>query len=378
MEQNQTYNDMANNEPSENLRIPLPTDADIPHLKTKSELDQEFLEQFELNPEVIDEPIQYTFEIDGIGFSPLGDIQALKGAQKNGKSFFLCLLMGAGLKGEYLGVRCLLENPRILYADTEQHPRNTRLIFRRVCQIAGIDGYVRNERINMQHLRLADDVEIVKKAIRLKIEYFKPHIVLVDGLVDCLVDFNDQKESKKVLTEFARIALENNCCIWLVLHTNPGDSDKMRGHAGTLLSQKASDVVVCVKEKKDDGTTLFNVEQTDSRNNQDFNKFSFAIECRKDSRGEFISVPVKAYVSVQEKTSLDELFRWALKDNPLRRADLKDRIISDDCPLKVKRSTAYQRINDALQAGIIADDDVLTKRLRYVGLDLPNEEGLPF
>ena len=368
---------MMENE-NQNYKIPLPTDADLPHLKTKSELDQEFLEQFELNPEVIDEPIQYTFEIDGIGFSPLGDIQALKGAQKNGKSFFLCLLMGAGLKGEYLGVRCLLENPRILYADTEQHPRNTRLIFRRVCQIAGIDGYVRNERINMQHLRLADDVEIVKKAIRLKIEYFKPHIVFIDGLVDCLVDFNDQKESKKVLTEFARIALENNCCIWLVLHTNPGDSDKMRGHAGTLLSQKASDVVVCVKEKKDDGTTLFNVEQTDSRNNQDFNKFSFAIECSKDSRGEFISVPVKAYVSVQEKTSLDELFRWALKDNPLRRADLKDRIISDDCPLKVKRSTAYQRINDALQAGIIADDDVLTKRLRYIGLDLPNEDGCPF
>ena len=67
---------------NQNYKIPLPTDADLPHLKTKSELDQEFLEQFELNPEVIDEPIQYTFEIDGIGFSPLGDIQALKGAQK--------------------------------------------------------------------------------------------------------------------------------------------------------------------------------------------------------------------------------------------------------------------------------------------------------
>ena len=58
---------MMENE-NQNYKIPLPTDADLPHLKTKSELDQEFLEQFELNPEVIDEPIQYTFEIDGIGF----------------------------------------------------------------------------------------------------------------------------------------------------------------------------------------------------------------------------------------------------------------------------------------------------------------------
>ena len=62
----------------------------------------------------------------------------------------------------------------------------------------------------------------------------------------------------------------------------------------------------------------------------------------------------------------------------MRRADLKDKIISDDCPHKVSRSTAYQRIIDAIAAGIIADDDAVTKRLRYVGLDLPNEDGCPF
>ena len=107
-------------------------------------------------------------------------------------------------------------------------------------------------------------------------------------------------------------------------------------------------------------------------------KFAFAIEMRKDVSGELISVPVKSYVSVKEKADLDELFRWALYNNPMRRADLKDKIISDDCPHKVSRSTAYQRIIDAIAAGIIADDDAVTKRLRYVGLDLPNEDGCPF
>ena len=391
-----SYSDLTNNEPTEPSNVPqmavdeaqaMTTEttgeaaaepSNIPCLKSQEEIDKEFLKPFELDPTIEDEPIQFCFEIGGIGFSPKGDVQALKGAQKNGKSFFLCLLMGAALRGEYLGVKCLIENPKVLYCDTEQHLRNTRLMYRRVCQIAGIDGHIKHEQINMQHLRLADDVEVIKRAIKLKIEYFHPDICLIDGLVDCLVDFNDLKESKRVITEFSKIALENDCCIWLVLHTNPHDESKMRGHAGTLLSQKASDVVLCVKTKSEDGTVVFTCEQTDNRNNLDFSKFNFAIECRKDERGEFIAVPVKSYVSVQEKASLDELFKWALKDSPLRRSDLKDKIISDDCPMKVKRSTAYQRINDAIDAGIIIDDDVLTKRLRYVGLDLPNENGMPF
>ena len=286
--------------------------------------------------------------------------------------------MGAALKGEYLGVKCMIPNAKVLFVDTEQHPRNTRLVYRRVCQIAGINGRERHERINMLHLRLSEDVETTKKAIRLKIMYFRPDVVFIDGIVDCIVDFNDPKESKQYITELSKLALEYNCAIMSTLHTNPGDENKMRGHLGTILAQKASDVIQCVKTKKDDGSVVLEVEQTENRNNADFKKFSFAIEMRKDVSGELISVPVKSYVSVQEKTSLDELFRWALYNNPLRRADLKDKITSDDCPKKVSRSTAYQRINDALAAGIIADDDQVTYRLRYVGLNLPHEDGMPF
>lgn len=360
----------------EYMHTPIETDSSNNEYQPQSEeefSDSEFLQQFELDPTIEDEPIQYCYEIGGTMCIPKGDLQANKAPQKNGKTFFQVLLMGAALKGEYLGVKCLIKNPRILYCDTEQHPRNTRLIYRRVCQIAGIDGYINHEQIKMLHLRLADDVEIVKKAIRLEIKYFRPDMVFIDGLVDCLVDFNDQKESKKVITDLSRIALDYNCAIMNVLHTNPNDDTKMRGHAGTFLAQKASDVILCLKEKKEDGTTVFNVEQTDNRNDKDFSKFSFAIELRRDTRGLLLPVPVKSYVSIQEKESLDQLFKWALKDCPLRRSDLKDKITSDDCPYKVSRSTAYKKINEAIEAGIILDDDPVTNRLRYVGLNMPND-----
>lgn len=352
--------------------------SNIPHLATQEELDHNFLSQFELDPTTEDEPIQYCFEVGGILTFPKGDIQGNKGQQKNGKTFAEVLFMGAALKGEYLGVKCLIPNAKVLLIDTEQHPRNTRLAYRRVCQIAGINGRERHDRLDMLHLRLSENIETTRKAIRLKIMYFRPDIVFLDGIVDCVIDFNDQAECKKYLTELAKITLEYNCAICCTLHTNPGDESKMRGHLGTILAQKASDVIQCVKSKNADGSVVFEVEQTENRNNADFSKFAFAIEMRKDASGELISVPVKSYVSLKEKTDLDELFKWALYNNPLRRADLKDRIMSDDCPKKVSKSTAYQRINDALAAGIIADDDPVTYRLRYVGLNLPNEEGCPF
>ena len=194
-----TYTDQTNDESTETLNvpqkmgIPLPSwpvendakeSSNVPHLRNQEEIDKEFLEPFELDPTIEDEPILYCFDVGGVPCIPKGDQQANKGQQKNGKTFTEVLFMGAALKGEFLGVKCLIPNAKVLFVDTEQHPRNTRLVYRRVCQIAGINGRERHERLNMLHLRLSDDVETTKKAIRLKIKYFRPDIVFVDGIVD--------------------------------------------------------------------------------------------------------------------------------------------------------------------------------------------------
>lgn len=364
-------------------RIPLPhevmnTETSKPQSQTEEELEKEFIAQFELDPEVEDEPIVFGFRIGDSECIPLGDVAGVKGLAKSAKTQFDVILMAAALRGEYMGIKCLLNNPKILFCDSEQHPRNVRLVYRRVCLLAGIDGHQRHEQINMQHLRLAADVETMKKAIFLKIKHYRPNLCFIDGVADLVNDFNNVTESKEIITELSRIALEYDCAIICTLHTNPSEDSKPRGHLGTFLTQKASDVISCKKDKREDGTTIFCVSETENRNSADFAQFTFAIELRQDTRGEYLAVPVRAYVSDGEKTLLDELFRWALKDNPLRRADLRDKITSDDCPMKCKRSQAYARINDALQIGLIADDDVLTKRLRYIGLNLPNEDGLPF
>lgn len=377
MEQNQTYNDMANNEPSENLRIPLPTESDLPHLKSQEELENEFLSKFELDPTIEDQPIEFGFNIGGIPCIPKGDLQGVKGLAKSAKTQFDIILMAAALRGEYMGIKCLIESPRILFCDSEQHSRNVRLVYRRVCLLSGIDGRNRHENLNMQHLRLAADVEEMKKAIFLKIKHFRPDVVFIDGIADLINDFNDVKESKALITELSKVALEFNCAIVNTLHTNPTENSKMRGHLGTILTQKASDIISCKKDKRADGTIVFQVEETENRNGADFPQFSFAIEVRQDLHGEYMAVPVRTYFSNQEQESLDHLFEWALKDSPLRKADLRDKICSDDSPMKCKRSMAYQRIADAIAAGLIVDDDPVTHRLRFVGFNRKDDD-LPF
>jgi len=329
------------------------------------------LSRYVLDPTKDWEPIQYTFTQNGIGMAPRGDIHVVKAPQKNGKTFLLTLMMGAMLKGEYLGLKCEIEHPRLLFIDTEQHPRNTQLVYRRICRIAGIDGHATHAQIRVLHMRGAQVAEI-RQALLQEIVLFKPDVVYLDGLVDCVIDPNDQAESKAYITELSGIALNHNCSIWSVLHVNPG-TEKMRGHLGTIMAQKVSDVLQCLKEKQPDGTVIFTVEQTDTRN-KDINKFSFAIEDQRGEDGEYLAMPVQVYINVKEKAALNESMQRVLSDKPLRSSDLIQKLIDTE---GIKKSKAYYLKNDAERCGIIKMDPV-TYCYRYIGLDLKDEEDMPF
>ena len=329
------------------------------------------LSQYELDPTKTWEKVQYSLSQNGIGIAPLGDIHVVKAPQKNGKTFLLTLMMGAMLKGEYLGLKCEIEHPRLLFIDTEQHPRNTQLVYRRICRIAGIDGHVVHEQIRVLHMRGAQVAEI-RHAILQEIVFYKPNVVYIDGLVDCVVDPNDQAESKAYITELSAIALRHNCSIWSVLHVNPG-TEKMRGHLGTIMAQKVSDVLQCLKEKRPDGTIIFTTEQTDTRN-KDINKFSFAIEDERGEDGEYLALPVQVYINVKEKTALDEVMQRVLSEKPLRGPDLITKLMDSE---NIKKTKAYDMKNEAERCGIIKIDSV-TYCYRYVGLDMKDEDGCPF
>ena len=252
-------------------------------------LDSKFERSFFDDTVAYQEP-PFLFEFKGVGFSPLGGIQALSGQKKNGKSIFASILMATalssgsstsrfatrfpGLRLRQSTINLLGHEPRVLYVDTEQEKENTDKVIERAKWLAEMESHVHNERLTIQWLRAIpedeDPAEYRKQALLYAIDKVHPDLVLIDGIRDLVHDFNDIDESSKLINELMALSTKHNMCVWCTLHMNPrpsnDDESKMRGHLGTELGNKASDVFTMKKKKdKNMGLITFTMQQLDAR-----------------------------------------------------------------------------------------------------------------
>ena len=210
----------------------------------------------------------------GVGFSPLGDIQVVRGMEGNGKSMLLTILMAAVLSGECGGLTCDLKNTRVLYVDTEQNMASTLFVQRRVHHLCGWRGKEANARFRVMMLREVEDLQDRNSYLWQAIEDFKPTVVFIDGIADLVSDINKFDECMMIVRKLMAEASRRFMSIWSVLHVNYG-TQKMRGHLGTEIAHKVSDVLSCQKDKSQD-PPLFTVEQVKARN-KDIQNFSFIV-----------------------------------------------------------------------------------------------------
>lgn len=262
----------------------------LPEIRTAEQIRADELEPYWLDPTVEYPEPHFMYEYHGVGFSPLGGIQAISGQKKNGKTFVLAQLMAAALGSggdrvaDYLPgltvrsstIEHLGHQPRVLYCDTEMERLNSAKVLRRVHWLCGWDMKAPSDRFAVLWLREVPKTEkdtcnherwrLIKSAI----EVFNPDIVFVDGLRDLVNDFNSNEESSDIINEMMGLASQREMCIWNVLHMNPrpsnDDESKMRGHLGTELGNKVSDTFVSIKKKDaSTGEVTFTVKQNDAR-----------------------------------------------------------------------------------------------------------------
>lgn len=228
-----------------------------------------------------DEP-KWTLTHKGVGFAPLGNIMAIAAPMKSGKTWLMQILSGAVLRGEYMELECPIEEARVLWFDTEQDRYDTQMILRRLQQICGWSMEEDNDRFHIFSLRdFKRQDEAVSMAvnrmrlIQAAVAHYQPHVVMVDGIRDLLDDFNDLQESARLVQEFMSLTSEYGCAIWNVLHVNP-NTEKMRGHLGTELQNKVTDIFSVEKRKSGEEVT-FKVSQTAARH-RDIDSFIFRID----------------------------------------------------------------------------------------------------
>ena len=80
---------------------------------------------------------EYLLTVDGIGMLAKGDIQAVKGKAKQGKTFFITALVAAVLNGKFGALKASGEDYRVLIVDTEQNMKNVARNARKIHRLCG-------------------------------------------------------------------------------------------------------------------------------------------------------------------------------------------------------------------------------------------------
>lgn len=322
-------------------------------------------------------PEEYTLEVDGKGFFALRDIHAVKAKQKGGKTTTLKVMMAALLKGEMFRLKSLVENPRIVFFDTEQSRTDAKLILEDVTQMTGLPSDVIDSQVSLHSLRRIDQEQLLP-LLKVVLEDEKPQVLFLDGIVEFVASFNDETESKQLIMELLKLSDLNNCAIVCVLHTNKADEDhNMRGHLGTMLAQKSATVLECVKEK---GSCVITVKCSEARH-EEMPEWSISF----DAEGHIVDADEQRRQLLEQRKA-EQLQRRQENQDKERQERLEKclRVITEkggrisrklltEILIKVfdrKRPTVSTYISEWLKNDdIVEDNDMIL---------LPNTQSLPF
>ena len=199
--------------------------------------------------------MKHLLNINGVNCFPRGDLVAISGKEKCGKTTDCRIIVSALMKGEYMGVTALEKNVSVLWIDTEQASQTSRAVCRGIEMMCGFEPS--DARFVYFALREYPDRQEMTEAMRMLFNEYCPDIAIVDGIRDFIPDFNDVVESAEIVLECMRLSSGVSaeqarkkglterppCCVCCILHQNkPKDDNNMRGHLGTELSNKAGEV----------------------------------------------------------------------------------------------------------------------------------------
>ena len=232
---------------------------------------EQLLEKSRITPETVLPPMVNLFRMYEVPCFYRGELVAVCGRAKSGKTLFLSMIMAAGVapppEEGPAGVLALEregEAPlRVLWIDTEQSQQSTQDIMRnRIVPMSRGQSEGMDETFYAYNLR-GLGYEKRMELMALAINTVKPDLAVIDGIKDMITDINDAVQATLVMERLMALAQRNNCCIVNVLHQNKSEADRnMRGSIGTELTNKAFEVFQC--ELIEESET-FKVRQTLAR-----------------------------------------------------------------------------------------------------------------
>ena len=207
-------------------------------------------------------PPRYTLERNDVAFADVGEIHIVSGKPGNGKTGLMAQLIAATLGGQFgktiarkvghkvNGAEGFQEVPTcILYVDTEQGEDDTIGFKNRILSMSGVPKDVAKQHLKILRLR---DTELALdrwKKILKAIWQVQPTDIFLDGMLDIVEDYNDQKECQPIIRKCMMLATHYDTSLWAVLHENPM-VDKLVGTLGSITQRTVSEIFTVIKVKQ--------------------------------------------------------------------------------------------------------------------------------
>jgi len=201
-------------------------------------------------------------KIDGYLVLSRGNISTVKGKAKAKKSFFVTMLVSMVLKQN--------SDSKVLLIDTEQHRSSVSKVLNRIYRLM---CWVHiNSRLKVLTLREFYEVDVRKSMVIQAIEEGSFDLVVLDGGVDIIHNFNDPNEAKESIGQLMALSSKYDCSILNVLHEGKTNGE-LRGHYGAEVLNKSETIFEVVKDDK--GTSIVKAYAT---RHIAFDDFSFTID----------------------------------------------------------------------------------------------------
>ena len=359
-------------------------------------------------------PPRYTMERDGVPFADVGELHIISGKPGNGKTGLMSQLEAATLGAKFgntvsreVGhiVRDAEGNivtgqdkrpvfqprpTRILHIDTEQGKDDTIAFKNRVISMSGVPAQEAKEHFFILRLRDTELAQDRWKKILKAIYVVQPTDIFLDGMLDIVEDYNDQKECQPIIRKCMKMATHYDTSLWSVLHENPM-VDKMVGTLGSITQRKVSEIFSVIKVKQADlppdkrdpslPDIYFRVKQNKARG-RDVDDWLFFYETnpggwaqpREIEDGGTKVVDSKEMQFIKEADERLKTFNWTSAGATYTELERYLR-------KSVSGRRAGDLINTAKEHGIIYMSDDKKKKYHYNGLkELPkdNSQDLPF
>jgi len=230
------------------------------------------------------------------------NISCITGKAKVGKTFLMTLLNISVLKkGEFGTLRSYLPKgkDKIIYIDTEQSDYHILLILQR------INKEVSSDKLLMFNFD-AKSVEERKEFTR-ELIYNTPDcgLLVIDGIADLIYDPNDIRESSQMVSELRKWATDCDIHIVNVIHQNPSENTKMRGHLGTILTNKAETVIQISSSKENESIKL--VETLATRNRKPENWSFEIIDGQPTIMDECYEIPKSGRIAKKQLSDIERI-----------------------------------------------------------------------